>query len=99
MHSVGRSRISLHCIRATRCILRPQYPERYEVITYDRFRHGKRTKRNGDDMKNSSDTMRKKYKDMDFADAKPASAVPPLAKLQAESGRNCARPEGNIRIL
>ena len=37
-------------------------------------------------MKNSSDTMHNKYKDMDFADAKPVSAVSALAKLQKESG-------------
>lgn len=37
-------------------------------------------------MKNSSDAMYSKHKDMDFADAKPVSAVPALARLQAESG-------------
>jgi uncharacterized protein (DUF4415 family) len=38
-------------------------------------------------MKNSSDTMHEKYSDMNFSDAKPASDIPALAKLQAESGR------------
>ena len=37
-------------------------------------------------MKNSSDAMYNKHKGMDFADAKPVSAVPALAKLQTESG-------------
>ena len=50
-------------------------------------------------MKNSSDTMHKKYKEMDFADAKPASAVPALASLQAESGgktRITMRVDNNV---
>ncbi|MDP4029380.1 MAG: BrnA antitoxin family protein [Gallionella sp.] len=37
-------------------------------------------------MKNSSDALYAKLKEMDFADAKPVSAVPALARLQAESG-------------
>ena len=37
-------------------------------------------------MKNSSDPMYNKHKDMDFTDAKPVSSIPALAKLQAESG-------------
>jgi uncharacterized protein (DUF4415 family) len=37
-------------------------------------------------MKNSSDTMYGKHKDMDFSDAKPVVDVPALAKLQRESG-------------
>ncbi|MBW8073111.1 MAG: hypothetical protein GJU77_05445 [Ferrovum sp.] len=31
--------------------------------------------------------MHEKYSDMNFSDAKPASDIPALAKLQAESGR------------
>lgn len=38
-------------------------------------------------MKNSSDALYAKHKETDFADAKPVSAVPALARLQAESGR------------
>lgn len=37
-------------------------------------------------MKASSDDMYDKYKDDDFADAKPVSQIPALAKLQAEHG-------------
>ena len=37
-------------------------------------------------MKTNSDPMYKKHKNADFADAKSVSAVPALAKLQAESG-------------
>lgn len=37
-------------------------------------------------MKNSSDPVFNKYSKMDFAEAKPVSAIPALAKLQAESG-------------
>ncbi|MEO8331716.1 MAG: BrnA antitoxin family protein [Gallionella sp.] len=37
-------------------------------------------------MKNNSDPIYKKHKDIDFADAKPVSSVPALARLQAESG-------------
>lgn len=37
-------------------------------------------------MKNNSDPEYKKHKNTDFADAKPVSAIPALAKLQAESG-------------
>lgn len=35
-------------------------------------------------MSNSSDPMYDKFKDEDFADAKPVSEVPALARLQAE---------------
>ncbi|WP_435627636.1 BrnA antitoxin family protein [Candidatus Ferrigenium straubiae] len=37
-------------------------------------------------MKSSSDTMHKKHKNTNFANAKPVSAIPALAKLQTESG-------------
>lgn len=37
-------------------------------------------------MSNNSDPLFNRYADMDFSDAKPVSAVPPLAKLQAERG-------------
>jgi uncharacterized protein (DUF4415 family) len=37
-------------------------------------------------MKTSSDKMYDKYKDYDFADAKPVIETPHLAKLQAEAG-------------
>ncbi len=37
-------------------------------------------------MKASSDEMYDKFKDDDFADAKPVSRIPALAKLQAEHG-------------
>jgi uncharacterized protein (DUF4415 family) len=37
-------------------------------------------------MKASSDEMYDKYKDYDFADAKPVSETPHLVKLQAEAG-------------
>ena len=37
-------------------------------------------------MKNNSDPEYKKHKNTDFADAKLVSAIPALAKLQAESG-------------
>jgi len=37
-------------------------------------------------MKASSDKMYDKYKDFDFADAKPVAEIPHLAKLQAEAG-------------
>ena len=36
-------------------------------------------------MQASSDDMHKKFKDLDFEDAKPVSAIPALAKLQAAS--------------
>lgn len=42
--------------------------------------------RNGGVMKISSDKTHEKYKDFDFADAKPVSETPHLAKLQAEAG-------------
>lgn len=41
-------------------------------------------------MKTSSDKTYDKYKDYDFADAKPVTETPPLAKLQAESGASLA---------
>jgi len=37
-------------------------------------------------MKASSDKMYDKYKDYDFADARPVAETPHLAKLQAEAG-------------
>ncbi len=37
-------------------------------------------------MKTSSDKMHNKYKDFDFADAKPVRETPHLAKLQEEAG-------------
>jgi uncharacterized protein (DUF4415 family) len=37
-------------------------------------------------MNNNSDPMFNRYSDMDFTEAKPVSAIPALAKLQAESG-------------
>jgi uncharacterized protein (DUF4415 family) len=37
-------------------------------------------------MSNNSDPLFDRYADMDFADAKPVSAVPALSRLQAESG-------------
>ncbi|WP_232322196.1 BrnA antitoxin family protein [Methylomonas lenta] len=37
-------------------------------------------------MNNNSDPMYERYADMDFADAKPVSQVPALAKLQAQYG-------------
>jgi uncharacterized protein (DUF4415 family) len=37
-------------------------------------------------MNNNSDLMFAAYADMDFVNAKPVSAVPALAKLQAEKG-------------
>jgi uncharacterized protein (DUF4415 family) len=37
-------------------------------------------------MKSSSDNFHKKFKDYDFADAKPVNETPHLAKLQAQSG-------------
>lgn len=42
--------------------------------------------RNGGAMKASSDKMYDKYKDLDFADAKPVTDTPHLAKLQGEAG-------------
>src|SRR5574341_296988 len=38
-------------------------------------------------MKNSSDKTYIKYKNYDFADAKPVAATPHLAKLQASAGK------------
>ena len=37
-------------------------------------------------MNNNSDPMFDRYAELDFSDAKPVSAVPALAKLQAEHG-------------
>jgi len=37
-------------------------------------------------MNNSSDPLYDRLKDLDFSDAKPVSAVPALARLQAEQG-------------
>jgi len=37
-------------------------------------------------MSNNSDPLFNRYANMDFSDAKPVSAVPALAKLQAEQG-------------
>ena len=37
-------------------------------------------------MKTSSDPMHDKFKDYDFADAKPVAETPHLARLQAEAG-------------
>lgn len=37
-------------------------------------------------MSNNSDPLFERYADMDFSDAKPVSAVPALARLQAEQG-------------
>lgn len=37
-------------------------------------------------MKTNSDQMHDKYKDFDFADAKPVAETPHLARLQRESG-------------
>ncbi|WGZ95840.1 MAG: BrnA antitoxin family protein [Candidatus Thiothrix putei] len=37
-------------------------------------------------MQTNSDDMYDKFKDYDFADAKPVEKIPALAKLQAESG-------------
>jgi uncharacterized protein (DUF4415 family) len=38
-------------------------------------------------MKSSSDKIFEKFKDLDFADAKPAAETPHLVKLQAQSGQ------------
>jgi uncharacterized protein (DUF4415 family) len=38
-------------------------------------------------MRNSSDKTFQKFKDLDFADAKPVSETPHLAKLQAQAGQ------------
>ena len=38
-------------------------------------------------MKSNSDKIFEKFKDLDFADAKPVAETPPLAKLQAQSGK------------
>jgi uncharacterized protein (DUF4415 family) len=38
-------------------------------------------------MNSNFDPEYERYADMDFSDAKPVSKVPPLAKLQAASGR------------
>jgi predicted DNA binding CopG/RHH family protein len=38
-------------------------------------------------MKSSSDKVFEKFKDLDFADAKPVAETPHLAKLQAQSGQ------------
>ena len=38
-------------------------------------------------MKSSSDKIFEKFKDLDFADAKPVAETPHLAKLQAQSGQ------------
>jgi len=43
--------------------------------------------RNGGDMKSSSNKIFEKFKDLDFADAKPVAETPHLAKLQAQSGQ------------
>lgn len=37
-------------------------------------------------MNNNSDPLFERYADLDFADAKPVSAIPALARLQAEQG-------------
>lgn len=37
-------------------------------------------------MSNNSDPLFEKYADLDFSNAKPVSAIPALAKLQAEQG-------------
>jgi uncharacterized protein (DUF4415 family) len=37
-------------------------------------------------MSNNSDPLFERYADLDFSNAKPVSAVPALAKLQAEQG-------------
>jgi len=37
-------------------------------------------------MSNNSDPLFDRYANMDFSDAKPVSAIPPLARLQAEHG-------------
>ncbi|HRY14944.1 MAG: BrnA antitoxin family protein [Candidatus Competibacteraceae bacterium] len=37
-------------------------------------------------MNNNSDPLFEQYADLDFADAKPVSAIPALAQLQAEQG-------------
>ena len=37
-------------------------------------------------MNNNSDPLFEQYADLDFADAKPVSAIPALARLQAEQG-------------
>ena len=37
-------------------------------------------------MSNNSDPLFEQYADLDFADAKPVSAIPALARLQAEQG-------------
>jgi uncharacterized protein (DUF4415 family) len=42
---------------------------------------------NGGDMKSSSDKTYAKFKDYDFADAKPVPATPHLTKLQASAGK------------
>lgn len=39
---------------------------------------------NGADVNNNSDEAFEKFKEYDFADAKPVSAVPVLPRLQAE---------------
>ncbi len=37
-------------------------------------------------MSNRSDPLHDRYADLDFTDAKPVSAIPALARLQAEAG-------------
>ena len=44
-------------------------------------------RRNGEDMKNNSDKAYAKFKDYDFADAKPVAQTPHLEKLQMSVGR------------
>jgi uncharacterized protein (DUF4415 family) len=57
-----------------------------EKKQYGRFQIGKPISRNGGVMKSSSDNFHNKLKGFNFADAKPVSETPHLAKLQAQSG-------------
>lgn len=53
-------------------------------------------------MKSSSDNFHEKFKNYDFADAKPVSETPHLAKLQAQSGnkaRITMRVDSNVLAI
>jgi len=51
------------------------------------LRLGRQMSHKGEDMKNNSDKAYTKFKDYDFADAKPVAKTPHLAKLQASVGK------------
>ena len=50
------------------------------------FQLGRQTRYNEDAMSNNSDPLFDRYSNMDFSEAKPVSAIPALARLQAEHG-------------